>query len=79
MQEQISVIDSQSLPNIPSNAYQEKLTNTEAANYLGISPATLNIWRSKKVLNIPFYKIGARVFYTRYDLDQFIHSKRQTF
>jgi len=56
--------------------YQDKMTNSEAAAYLGISPTTLNIWRSKKTINIPYYKIGNRIFYTLSDLVKFVSNQR---
>ncbi len=57
--------------------YQDKMNNSEAAAFLGISSTTLNIWRSKKTINIPYYKIGNRVYYTHTDLLTFVSSQRQ--
>jgi len=57
--------------------YQDKMNNSEAAAFLGISSTTLNIWRSKKTINIPYYKIGNRVYYTRTDLLTFVSGQRQ--
>lgn len=56
--------------------FQHKFTNTEAAKYLGISPNTLNVWRSKKSFAIAYYKIGSRVYYDQSDLDGFLLSRR---
>lgn len=50
----------------------ERLNNIEAANYLGISPNTLNQWRSDKKPFIPYLKIGRLVYYRKSDLDAFI-------
>ena len=58
--------------------YQDKMNNSEAADFLGVSSTTLNIWRSKKTINIPYYKIGNRVYYTRTDLLTFVSGQRQT-
>jgi len=57
--------------------FQNKLTTEEAAEYLGLKPATLNAWRSRKDNPIPYYKIASRVFYLLEDLDRFIASRRQ--
>lgn len=53
-------------------AQEERFSNAEAAFYLGISPHTLNSWRCTKVPFIPYIKVGARVFYRRADLDEFL-------
>jgi len=58
-------------------SYQDKMNNSEAAAFLGISSTTLNIWRSKKTISIPYYKIGNRVYYTRTDLLTFVSGQRQ--
>ncbi|EEG07107.1 helix-turn-helix domain-containing protein [Pseudogulbenkiania ferrooxidans] len=55
-----------------ANAANERFTTVEAAAYLGISPSTLNSWRCTKLRAIRFYKIGARVFYRKSDLDSYI-------
>lgn len=57
--------------------YQHKMMNSEAAEYLGISPNTLNVWRSKKNFAIAYYKVGRRVYYAQSDLDAFLLSRRQ--
>jgi len=56
--------------------YQYKMTNGEAADYLGISPNTLNSWRSRKSYAITYYKVGSKVYYAQSDLDQFLLSRR---
>lgn len=55
---------------------RELLTREEAARYLGVSPGTLAVWASTKRYRLPYYKIGAKVFYDRRDLDQFLASCR---
>jgi excisionase family DNA binding protein len=52
----------------------ERLTNVEAAQYLGISIHTLDSWRCLKKPFIPYLKIGRLVFYRRSDLDEFIEA-----
>lgn len=59
---------------VSSNA--NLLTNAQAAEYLGISPATLNIWRCSKRYTIPFVKVGTRVMYRKEDLDTWLASRR---
>lgn len=44
----------------------------EAARILGIQPDTLNVWRATKRYNIPYVKVGSRVFYRQEDLLAFI-------
>jgi excisionase family DNA binding protein len=56
----------------------DRLSNKEAADYLGVKSETLDIWRSVGRYSIPFTKIGRRVFYRKSDLDAFIKSRTQT-
>jgi excisionase family DNA binding protein len=58
---------------------QEFLTNEQAAEYLGVTVATLNVWRSTKKYNIPFYKAGKNIRYKLTDLKQFIESTRKIY
>ena len=44
----------------------------EAARILGIQPDTLNVWRATKRYQIPYVKVGSRVFYRQEDLIAFI-------
>lgn len=50
------------------------MTTTQAAEYIGVSKATLDCWRSTKRRVIKFYKIGRNVRYKRSDLDEYIES-----
>lgn len=54
------------------------LSVTEAAEYLGLKKRTLDIWRSTKQREIPFQKVGGRIFYRLDDLDDFINRNRNT-
>jgi len=47
------------------------LSSDEAASYLGISPATLAVWRSKK-RGPKYIKVGGCVKYSTADLENFI-------
>jgi excisionase family DNA binding protein len=49
------------------------LTRKEAAEYLGMSPKTLE----NHPKHIPFYKFGGRVFYIKEELDTLIRRNRQ--
>ncbi|MFT4563807.1 MAG: excisionase family DNA binding protein [Gammaproteobacteria bacterium] len=50
----------------------ERLNRPEAARYLGVSVNTLEVWASTGRYELPFVRIGRRVFYRRSDLDAFI-------
>jgi excisionase family DNA binding protein len=55
-----------------SNQQTTLLNTSQAAEYLGTSPATLTTWRCTRATRIPFVKIGRSVRYRRRDLDRFI-------
>lgn len=48
------------------------LSTIQAAQYLNIAPATLQVWRSTNRRILAYVKIGAQVRYRREDLDKFI-------
>ena len=47
----------------------------EAANYIGVKPGTLAVWRSTKRYKIPFIKVGRLVKYRKSDLDDFLEKQ----
>jgi excisionase family DNA binding protein len=51
------------------------LTSTAAAEYLGVAPNTLAIWRCNKRYEIPYIKVGSHVRYRRDDLDVWLASR----
>ena len=53
-------------------AVDEKMTRTEAARYLGVSPSLLAVDVVTKRHGFPYYKIGRRVVYSRCQLDAFL-------
>ncbi|HAK36295.1 MAG TPA: DNA-binding protein [Pantoea sp.] len=55
-----------------------RLTRSEAALYLGITPQTLANWASTGKVQIPHYKIGRKVIYFQSDLDAYLASTRRT-
>ena len=54
---------------------EDRLPRTEAAAYIGVVPGTLEVWASTGRYDLPFIKIGRRVFYRRSDLDAFIERR----
>jgi hypothetical protein len=52
--------------------FADRLTTAETANILGIVPGTLSIWRCTKRYNLPYVKVGARVYYKGSDVKKFI-------
>ncbi len=57
---------------IPRSFDIDRLTRPEAAQYLGVSVNTLESWACYGRYDLPFVRIGRRVFYRRTDLDRFI-------
>ena len=48
------------------------LTTEQAANFLGIQPGTLTVWRSTNRRILAYVKIGSQVRYRREDLEKFV-------
>jgi len=61
------------LSRIKETLYSEK----EAADFLGLEPGTLSVWRSTKRYPLPFCKIGRLVKYRESDLLTFVESRLQ--
>ena len=54
----------------------ELLSNKEAADYIGVAPGTLEVWRCTKRYKIPHIKLGNRlVKYRKSALDAFLESR----
>lgn len=51
------------------------LSNAKAAEYLGVTPGTLEVWRSKKSHAIEYVKVGRLVRYRAESLDKFLASR----
>ncbi len=49
--------------------------NVEAAIYLGITPGTLEVWRSTKRYLIPYIRVGRLIRYRQSALDSFLESQ----
>lgn len=54
---------------------QERLPHREAAEYIGVTSDTLNVWRSEKRYPIPYLKVGSKVYYWKKDLDAWLESR----
>ncbi|MEZ9628576.1 helix-turn-helix domain-containing protein [Vibrio breoganii] len=50
------------------------LNRKQAAQYLGLAEGTLAVWASTARYQLPFVKVGRKVFYRQSDLDVFIES-----
>ena len=48
----------------------------EAADFLGISPGTLVVWRCMKRYPVPYLKVGRKVLYDVDDLVAFLESRK---
>ena len=60
---------------IASQNANKLLTTKEAADYIGVLPGTLGIWRCTKRHMIPFIKVGRLVKYRKSDLDTFLDQR----
>lgn len=54
--------------------FGERMSNREAADYLGLKAATLNKWRCNGG-GPPFMKVGRLIRYRRADLDAYLLSR----
>lgn len=54
------------------------LTEQQAAEFIGVSPGTLSVWRSTGRYCLPFLKIGHKVRYRLSDLEAWIKSRERT-
>lgn len=61
-----------------SEDYSELLTNEEAANYLGITPNSLEVWRCTKRYKLPYIRVGRLIKYRKFDLNNFLKSRTVT-
>ncbi len=59
------------LPTLPGDL----LPPQTVAAILGVSPGTLDAWRSTRRVALPFVKVGALVRYRRSDIEAFIAAR----
>ena len=57
---------------------QHRMTEQQAAEYLGVSPGTLSVWRCTGRYNLPFQKVGRLVRYQLADLDAWLTKRTRT-
>ena len=57
------------------NQSADLLTNEQAAEYIGITPRTLEVWRSTKRYVISYIRVGRKIRYRREALDAFLDSR----
>lgn len=58
---------------------KKNFNNKEAAEFVGIEPDTLQVWRCTKRVEIPYYQLGGKngkVVYKRKDLEAWMESQR---
>jgi predicted site-specific integrase-resolvase len=54
------------------------LNTTDAADFLGVTPGTMSVWRSLGRYQIPYIKVGSRVRYRLEDLEAFLQERTRT-
>lgn len=54
---------------------RDLLDEKQAAEFLGVAPGTLSVWRSRGRYQVPFVKVGHLVRYRRGDLDAWLESR----
>jgi len=52
------------------------LSRVQAAELLGVSPATLAGWHCRRRYHLPVIKVGDRAMYDPADIDRFIAERR---
>ncbi len=58
------------------NNFRDEFLNTaETATYLRIKENTLDVWRCTKRYDLPYVKIGRRVYYRLNDIQKFVESR----
>lgn len=55
---------------------EELVPPPRAAAFLHKTPRTLANWRCSRRFNLPFVRVGGRIFYRRADLEDFIRRGR---
>jgi predicted site-specific integrase-resolvase len=52
-----------------------RLTAAQVAETLGVTTGTLAVWRCTKRYQLPFVKIGRKIFYRSEDVNTFVESR----
>lgn len=61
------------------NANSDRLDAEQAALLIGVKVSTLALWRCTKKEQIPYYKIGKKVFYKAQDVLAWMETKKVKF
>ena len=56
----------------------QMLSSREAAEFLGVSTGTLSNWRCNKRVDIPYFKIGGSIKYSKERLLDYLMSQEVT-
>jgi hypothetical protein len=56
----------------------ELLNEAQAAEFLGLSPGTLSVWRCLGRYSLPYVKVGRLVRYRLVDLEAWLRSREAT-
>lgn len=51
------------------------LNESQAAEFLGVKPQTLSVWRSTGRYDLPFVRVGRLIRYRRTDLEAWLESR----
>jgi Helix-turn-helix domain len=57
-------------------AKPELLNNSQAADFLDVSPGTLNVWRCTKRYDLPYLRVGRKILYDINDLRAFLEARK---
>jgi len=60
------------------NKKRNLIPRPKAAEYLSVRPQTLAVWATTGRYDLPFIKIGRKVFYDEEDLEQFMRNNTFT-
>ena len=60
------MIKTETISNSPINREEDRLTQKEAAKFLGVSVTTIISW--KKSGKVPYYSVGRSIFYSKKEL-----------
>ena len=57
---------------------EDRMNRQQAADYLGLTYSTLKNWACTGEGDLPYHKVGGRVYYRRSDLDKWLESRKRT-
>lgn len=63
---------------LATSFHTDRLTRSEAAEYLCVNTQTLANWAHTGKVQIPHHKVGRKVIYLKSDLDSYLASTRRT-